>query len=91
MLPTSLLTLLLPTLRPSLAPFLESHLCSIRRSFSKQAIRVMDLATLDPIAPDPLITDAGAGVYWSLTYDRGVRLRVMPIDSDAGWSGLFFD
>jgi len=49
------------------------------------------LTQLDPIAPDPLIKDDGNGVYWSLTYTRGVRLRVMPIDSDAGWSGLFFD
>ena len=24
-------------------------------------------------------------------YDRGVRLRVMPIDSDAGFSAVFFD
>jgi hypothetical protein len=61
-------------------------------SFSRQAIRVMDLATLDPIAPDPLIQDGkGAGVYWTLNYDRGVRLRVMPIDSDAGFSAVFFD
>ena len=49
------------------------------------------MTQLDPIAPDPLIKDDGNGVYWSLTYTRGVRLRVMPIDSDAGWSGLFFD
>lgn len=60
-------------------------------SFTKQAIRVMDLATLDPIAPDPFIPNSPQGVYWTLSYDRGVRLRVMPIDSDAGWSALFFD
>lgn len=42
-------------------------------SFSRQAIRVMDLATLDPVAKDPLIQHAEAGVYWTLTYDRGVR------------------
>ena len=47
---------------------------------------------LDPVAPEPLISDTlGGGVYWSLRYNRGVRLRVMPIDSDAGWSALFFD
>lgn len=60
-------------------------------SFTKQAIRVMDLATLNPIAPDPLITEANQGVYWTLTYHKGVRLRVMPIDSDAGFSAVFFD
>eukprot|EP01043_Picozoa_sp_COSAG02_P057539 COSAG02_NODE_7002_length_3233_cov_3.705807_2_plen_663_part_01 len=60
-------------------------------SFSRQAIRVMDRATLDPIAMDPLIEHASSGVYWTLTYDRGVRLRVMPIDSDAGFSAIFFD
>ena len=60
-------------------------------SFSRQAIRVMDLATLDPIAMDPLIEHAAGGIYWSLVYDRGVRLRVMPIDSDAGFSAVFFD
>jgi hypothetical protein len=60
-------------------------------SFSKQAIRIMDLETLDPIAPDVLITHADGGVFWTLTYNRGVRLRVMPIDSDAGFSAVFFD
>lgn len=60
-------------------------------SFTKQAIRVMDLATLDPVAQDPLIANAPGGVYWTVTYDRGVRLRVAPIDSDAGFSAVFFD
>ena len=69
--------------RPAGSPTLSS---------TKQAIRVMDLHTLDPVAPEPLISDpAGAGVYWSLTYDRGVRLRHMPIDGDAGYSAVFFD
>ena len=61
-------------------------------SFTQQAIRVMDLHTLDPVAPEPLISDpTGAGVYWSLTYNGGVRLRHMPIDGDAGYSAVFFD
>lgn len=60
-------------------------------SFSRQAIRVMDLESLNPIAPDPLIAHADGGVYWTLQYTRGVRLRVMPIDSDAGFSAVFFD
>jgi hypothetical protein len=60
-------------------------------SFTKQAIRTMDLATLDPIAPGALIPAARGGVYWTLAYDRSVRIRMMPIDSDAGCSAIFFD
>ena len=61
-------------------------------SATKEAIRVMDLETLNPIAPEPLLEDAaGGGVYWTLTYDRGVRLRVMPIDGDSGFCAVFFD
>jgi hypothetical protein len=65
-----------------------------------QAIRVMDLTTLDPIAPDPYVANcAPKGCYWTLTCtpagtgtgNTGVRLRVAPINSDAGWSGMFFD
>ena len=58
-------------------------------SFSSQAIRVMDLATLDPVAPDPYIHGcAPKGCYWTLSYTKGVRLRVAPINSDAGWSAI---
>ena len=59
---------------------------------TKQAIRVMDLDTLDPIAPEPLI-DLGFGesAYWTLTYDKGVRLRCQPIDGDSGFAAVFFD
>ena len=61
-------------------------------SATKEAIRVMDLETLNPIAPEPLLEDAaGGGLYWTLTYDRGVRLRVMPIDGDSGFCAVFFD
>jgi hypothetical protein len=59
---------------------------------TKQAIRVMDLETLNPIAPEPQLIDAsGTGLYWTLTYDRGVRLRIMPIDGDSGCAAVFFD
>lgn len=58
---------------------------------TKQAIRVMDLATLNPIAPEPLLKPGSNGLYWTLTYDRGVRLRVMPIDGDSGFCAIFFD
>ena len=60
-------------------------------SATKQAIRVMDLETLNPIAPEPLLQSFPGGLYWSLTYDRSVRLRVMPIDGDSGFSAVFFD
>lgn len=51
----------------------------------------MDLATLNPIAPEPLLEPGSNGLYWTLTYDRGVRLRVMPIDGDSGFCAIFFD
>ena len=60
-------------------------------SATKQAVRVMDLETLNPVAPEPLLADAPNGLYWTLTYDRGVRLRIMPIDGDSGCSAVFFD
>jgi hypothetical protein len=36
-------------------------------SATKQAIRVMDLHTLNPIAPEPGLKNMEAGLYWSLT------------------------
>ena len=60
-------------------------------SATRQAIRVMDLASLNPIAPDGYMEHFEGGLYWVLQYNRGVRLRVMPIDSDAGFSAVFFD
>ena len=60
-------------------------------SASRQAIRVLDLETMDVIAPTPLIQDFDGGAYFVLRYNRGVRLRVMPVDSDAGFSAVFFD
>eukprot|EP01043_Picozoa_sp_COSAG02_P057427 COSAG02_NODE_6970_length_3258_cov_2.502691_5_plen_93_part_00 len=58
---------------------------------TKQAIRVMDLETLNPIAQEPLLQPGSKGLYWTLSYDRGVRLRVMPIDGDSGFCAIFFD
>ena len=60
-------------------------------SATRQAIRVMDLRSLDPIAPDAYMEHFEGGLYWVLEYHHGVRLRVMPIDSDAGFSAVFFD
>lgn len=55
------------------------------------AIRAMDLQTLSPIARLPLVSDFEGGVLWSLTYDRGVRLRLMPVYGGATVSALFLD
>jgi hypothetical protein len=52
---------------------------------------LQDLDTFNVIAPTPLLDDDGGGLYWILRYNRGVRLRVMPLHSDAGFSGVFFD
>jgi hypothetical protein len=60
-------------------------------SATKQAIRVMDLDTFNVIAPTPMLDDDGTGLYWVLRYSGGVRLRVMPLHSDAGFSAVFFD
>ena len=60
-------------------------------SASRQAIRVMDLDTMNVISPDPMLSSFDGGVYYVLKYKNGVRLRVMPVDSDAGFSAVFFD
>ena len=46
----------------------------------KFAIRVMDLTTLNVIAPTKMIGDHHGGVWWTLTsYTPSVRLRIMGI------------
>jgi hypothetical protein len=39
----------------------------------------MDLHTLNVIAPDGFISNDGNGVWWSIRYNRSVRLRIMSI------------
>jgi hypothetical protein len=51
----------------------------------------MDLDSLNVISPDPKLDDMEQGVYWVMRYDRGVRLRVMPLSNDAGFSAVFID
>ena len=64
----------------------------VTHTSTKQAIRIMDLHTLDPISPEPLIeTGFSEGVWWKLEYDKGVRLRCQPIDGDSGFAAIFFD
>lgn len=60
-------------------------------SARQQAIKVMDLETMNVIAPTPKMDDFDDGAYFIVQYDRGVRLRVMPINNDAGFSAVFFD
>ena len=55
------------------------------------AIRVLDLATLAPIARTPLLSAFDDGVYWRLSYNRGVRLRIMSIDGRNRCSAVLFD
>ena len=69
----------------------SSGMVSSPCSATKQAIRVMDLETLNPVAAEPLLSEFPGGLFWSLTYDRGVRLRIMPVDGDSGFSAVFFD
>jgi hypothetical protein len=57
----------------------------------RQAIRVMDLQTMEVIAAEPRLDITEQGSYWTLTCDRSVRLRVMPMDKDPGFSAIFFD
>ena len=58
---------------------------------SQQAIRAMDLQSLSPIAKLPLVSEFEGGVYWRLVYDRGVRLRLMPVFGGATVSAVIFD
>jgi len=51
----------------------------------------MDLNTFNVVSPDPLLNDMGDGLYWSIKLTTPVRLRIMPIDSDAGLCAVFFD
>lgn len=55
------------------------------------AIRPMDLTTFSPIAKLPLVSEFEGGVHWRLTYDRSVRLRVMPVFGGATVSAVFLD
>jgi hypothetical protein len=46
----------------------------------KYAVRVMDLDTLNVIAPTGLISKYEGGLWWSVTYHGSIRLRLMGID-----------
>ena len=59
---------------------------------AEQAVRVMDLRTLTVVAPTPHLGPAAlrGGAWVSLSYTRGVRLRVMNVYG-AYVSALAFD
>ena len=60
-------------------------------SATRQAIRTLDFATMNVIAKEPLLEKMDGGVYYTLVgLNKSLRLRVMPIDSDAGFSAVFF-
>ena len=46
---------------------------------TKHVVRVMDLDTLNVIAPTTLIEDFEDGVWWTMHYDRSVRLRLVDL------------
>ena len=56
-----------------------------------QAIRALDLKRMEPIAKVPLVTEYEGGVLWRLVYDRGVRLRLMPVFGGVSVSAVFLD
>eukprot|EP01062_Namystynia_karyoxenos_P083698 TRINITY_DN9679_c0_g1_i1.p1 TRINITY_DN9679_c0_g1~~TRINITY_DN9679_c0_g1_i1.p1 ORF type:complete len:895 (+),score=198.83 TRINITY_DN9679_c0_g1_i1:67-2685(+) len=59
---------------------------------TRMALRAMDLATLNPVAPGELFGRSVGGAYRSVRYGGGgLRLRFMPVDGDAGLCALFFD
>ena len=60
-------------------------------SGTRQAVRVLDLKTMAVIAVEQRLDITEQGTYWTLTCNRSVRLRVMPLDGDPGFSAVFFD
>jgi ABC-type cobalamin transport system permease subunit len=47
----------------------------------KHAMRVVDMKSMNVIAPTKLISNHTKGVWWSVRYDRSLRLRLMGINS----------
>jgi hypothetical protein len=58
---------------------------------SRQAVRAMDLETLEPIATPALVEKFDGGVYYQLVYNRSVKLRIMSIDGPNTVSAIFLD
>ncbi|CAB9527386.1 Inherit from bactNOG: domain protein [Seminavis robusta] len=53
--------------------------CVAKTEHEQFALRVMDLSTLNVIAPTKMIDKHSKGVWWSVEYDSSVRLRIMGI------------
>ncbi|KAL3920723.1 MAG: hypothetical protein SGILL_003117, partial [Bacillariaceae sp.] len=48
-------------------------------SENSHAIRVMDGSTLNVVAPTPLIKEYTKGVWWTMHYNKSIRLKVMDV------------
>ena len=60
-------------------PVLLSLYFVARSDAHKHAIRVMDYHTLDLVAPTTLIQNYTSGIWWTLSTERAVRLRLSNI------------
>ena len=54
-------------------------------------IKAMDYKSRSNIAPLPEIRDFQGGMYWSIEYDGGMRIRLTPRFGSAAISAIFFD
>jgi hypothetical protein len=55
--------------------------CVAQKPDEKHAMRVVDMKSMNVIAPTKLISNHTKGVWWSVRYDRSLRLRLMGINS----------
>ena len=62
-------------------------------SATAQALRVMDLATLNLVSPTPYFTadELAGGAYYVLETDRSLRLRLMSTHGQNTVSAVFVD
>ena len=56
-------------------------------------VKAMDFDSRNNIAPLPHLQDLGGGVYWTVEYGAGIRLRVVPLFplGPARIAAIFFD
>lgn len=54
--------------------------CVAQHKGEKHAIRVMDLESLNVIAPTGFVTNYTGGVWWTFRYHSSMRFRIMTID-----------
>jgi len=61
------------------AAYKLSLYCVANTEDEQFAIRVMDLTTLNVIAPTLMIDKHQQGVWWTVEYDKSLRLRIMSV------------